>query len=190
MIGSLHGIVELFDGAYILILVAGVGYRVHVPQTILTKFHVGEKITVYTYTHVREDVLDLYGFENIEELKLFQALISVSGIGPKTALGVFMVGNRDQILLAIQKADTSFFSGVPRLGKKNAQKIIIELKSKIGSLEELDLTGAVDGNAEVAEALRSFGFGQKEIEEAIRQTGNAEINTEKKIKLALKYLGK
>jgi Holliday junction DNA helicase RuvA len=189
MIGSLDGLVELFDGHNILIQVNGVGYRVHVPQAILGKYHVGEKIKVYTYTHVREDILDLYGFENIEELKLFEALISVSGIGPKTAIGVFTVGSREQILFAIQKADVSFFTGVPRLGKKNAQKLIIELKGKLGSLEELDLTGIGKDNSEIVEALRGFGFGQKEIMDAIKAVGD-EKDMSKKLKMALKYLGK
>ncbi len=189
MIGSLHGTVELFDGNNILIQVNGVGYRVYVPQSILGKYHANEKIVVYTYTHVREDILDLYGFETVEDLKLFQALIGVSGIGPKTAIGVFLVGSRDQILFAIQKADASFFSGVPRLGKKNAQKIIIELKSKIGSLEDLDLTGSSNGNIEIVEALKTFGFGQREISDAIKAAGE-EKDISKKLKLALKYLGK
>ena len=191
MIGSLHGVVELFDGNSVLINVHGVGYRVHAPQTFREKYHLDQEVSVYTYTHVREDALDLFGFETLEELKLFEALIGVSGIGPKTAIGVFGIGTKDQIIGAIQKADVDFFTGVPRLGKKNAQKLIIELKGKLGSLEELDLTGEkalVD--TDVLAALKGFGFSQKEAEEAIRAIGSGEMNSAQKIKLALKYLGK
>jgi len=188
MIGSLHGVVELFDGHNLLVQVGGIGYKVHVTQAILSKCHIGEKIVLYTYTHIREDILELYGFEKIEDLKLFESLISVSGIGPKTAIGIFQVGDRDQILISIQKADVNFFTGVPRLGKKNAQKIIIELKGKLGNIEDLDLTDTED-SVEVVQVLKKFGFGQKEINEAIKAVGD-EKDTSKKIKMALKYLGK
>lgn len=191
MIGSLHGSIELFDGANVLINVHGVGYRVHVPQGFREKYHRDETVSVFTYTHVREDILELFGFETLEELKLFEALISVSGIGPKTAIGVFGVGTKSQIIGAIQKADVNFFTGVPRLGKKNAQKLIIELKGKLGSLEELDLTGEktlVD--SDVLTALKGFGFTQKEAEEAVKAVGMQATDTSGKLKLALKYLGK
>lgn len=190
MIGSLHGTIELYDGQTALINVNGVGYRVHIPQALLGKHHAADAIVVFTYTHIREDILDLYGFETIEDLKLFEALIGVSGIGPKTAIGIFSVGTRDQILSAIQKADVGFFTGVPRLGKKNAQKLIIELKGKLGSLEELDLTGEKTAeNNEVIVALKGFGFSQQEIDSALKVV-NDETDTSKKIRLALKYLGK
>ncbi|MDE2026716.1 MAG: Holliday junction branch migration protein RuvA [Patescibacteria group bacterium] len=191
MIGSLHGTVDLFDGNSVLINVHGVGYRVHVPQSFRDKYQREETVSVYTYTHVREDVLELFGFETLEEMKLFEALIGVSGIGPKTAIGVFGIGTKSQIISAIQKADVDFFTGVPRLGKKNAQKIIIELKGKLGSLEELDLTGnktLVD--SDVLTALKGFGFSQKEAEEAIKAVGLQATDTSGKLRLALKYLGK
>ena len=191
MIGSLHGTVELFDGSHFFINVHGVGYRVQAPTHLLSTYHVGDTANIFTYTHVREDSLELFGFATLEDLKLFEMFLSVSGIGPKTALGIFGVGTRDKILSAIQRADVKFFTGVPRLGTKNAQKLIIELKGKLGSLEELDLTGskyAVDD--EVGQALLSFGFSQREIDGALTAIGGTEQNSSQKIKLALKYLGK
>lgn len=190
MIGSLHGVVELVDGSQILVNVHGVGYRVHVPQSVLVSYHRDDKIDVYTYTHVREDILDLYGFPQLEDLKLFEMFLSVNGIGPKTALGIFSVGSRSDILSAIQKADVKFFTGVPRLGTKNAQKLIIELKGKLGSLAELDLSGKNDVMVdEVTQALRGFGFKDKEIADALEAVADVE-GSSKKIKMALKYLGK
>ena len=187
MIGMLKGKIEFFDRSYIILDVSGVGYRVLVPNEISSKAKIGDPIKLFTYTYVREDALELFGFGELEDLKLFEQLISVSGIGPKTALSIFSFGNRESIIGAVIKADVDFFTGVPRLGRKNAQKIIIELKSKIGSLEELDLSG--DGflvNNEILMALKGFGFSGKESQDAIRAVGSQGQTTEDKIRLALK----
>lgn len=189
MIASLHGTVELRDDPYVIISVAGVGYKVYATLDVLADIRVGEEVKVFTYTHVREDILDLYGFSKYADLKLFEKLIGVSGIGPKTAIGVFSLGKSSDIVSAIISGNVAFFSSVPRLGKKNAQKLIIELKSKIGSTEDLDLSEGAD-SMDVVTALKTFGFSQKEAEgavAAVRQQGNT---TEERIRLALKYLGK
>lgn len=191
MIGTLHGTIELFDGSKVFINVHGVGYRVHVPHLLREKFQISQNVDLYIYSHIREDLFDLYGFLTLEELKLFEAFLSVSGIGPKTALGIFTVGTRDAILTAIQKADVNFFTGVPRLGKKNAQKMIIELKGKLGSLEELDISNKHShADSDVISALRSFGFSQKESEVALAAIDTDVTETAEKVKLALKHLGK
>src|SRR4051812_42912104 len=117
MIGMLTGTVVRVNTSSILVDVHGVGYNVFVPQSILTKGK-NETLTVFTHTHVREDILELYGFSSFEELTLFESLISVSGVGCKSALGVFSVGSRSDIITAIMQGDAGFFTGVPRLGKK------------------------------------------------------------------------
>lgn len=189
MIGSLNGTVVVRDDPNLIIDVSGVGYKVLAAQDVLSSASVGAKISVFTYTHVREDDLSLYGFSKYSDLKLFESLINVSGIGPKTAIGVFAIGTADQILQAIIQADTSFFSRVPRLGTKNAQKIIIELKNKVGG-GELDLTeGSKQTKTELSSALKSFGFTSGEINEAIRNIDGS-VTVEEQIKLALKFLGK
>ena len=191
MIGMLKGKIEFFDRSYIILDVSGVGYRVLVPNEISSKAKIGDPIKLFTYTYVREDALELFGFGELEDLKLFEQLISVSGIGPKTALSIFSFGNRESITDAVIKGNVDFFTGVPRLGRKNAQKVIIELKSKIGSLEELDLSGeGLLVNNEILMALKGFGFSGKEAQDAIRQVGNQGKTTEDKIRLTLKYLGK
>jgi len=191
MIGSLKGKVEFADGPYVILDVNGVGYRVLVPSKIFSNAKIKEDLKLFTYTHVREDTLDLFGFADILDLKLFEQLISVSGVGPRTALNIFSIGTRDSIIEAIVKGDVDFFTAVPRLGRKNAQKIIIELKGKLGSLEELDLSGQTDGvSSEVLAVLKSFGFTGKESQDALRAVGKNAETTEEKIRLALKYLGK
>lgn len=187
MIGYLNGILLFRHDPFLTIDVHGVGYRVYASSSVLTSCHVGQNIAVYVHTHVREDALELYGFLDEGSLELFELLISVSGIGPKTAIGIFGQGKKEEILQAIRKADVDFFTGVPRLGRKNAQKLIIELKGKLGSVEEVDLG---EGDNEVMQVLIGFGFSTEEARRALRDIGDKSITTAEKVKLALKHLGK
>ena len=192
MIGLLTGTVVYKTESSLILDVLGVGYRVLVSQPILASFPLQtENVKLFIYTHVREEALDLYGFLSPEDLRIFEYLIGVSGVGPKSALGVFSIGSRSDILAAITKGDVEFFTSVPRLGKKNAQKIIIELKSKIGSTEDLDLSeGETEVINDVAQALQAFGFTPKEARQALRSIDGQAESPEEQIKLALKYLGK
>lgn len=191
MIAAVKGIVELLDSPHIIVDVNGVGYRVLVSTTILSTITMGQQIKLFTYTHVREDLLELYGFLEQQDLKLFEKLLSVSGIGPKTAIGIFTLGSANQITQAIIAGDTNFFIGVPRLGRKNAQKIILELRNKLGALGEFDVSDGKGENVnDIVRALEHFGFTAKEANEALRQIKGQGETTEEKIKLALKYLGK
>ena len=191
MIGTLKGTIEYRDDPSIIVDVNGVGYKVVVPVTVLAKINgLGESIKLYTHTHVREDVLELYGFSDPSDLKLFEFLISVSGVGCRTASGIFSVGDRAQIVNAIIGNDVAFFTSVPRLGKKNAQKIIIELKNKIGGTTDLDLSDDSSNSTEIVAALKTFGFSTAESQSAIRALEDKGETVEEKIRLALKYLGK
>lgn len=191
MIGYLRGEVFFKEGNSIILDVKGVGYKVLAASDVLAKAIKGISLEIFIYTHVREDNISLFGFLDALDLKLFENLIGVSGIGPKTAMNIFSIGDRSQIISAIISADTSFFKGVPRLGQKNAQKIIIELKNKFGGIAELDLTGAdMSGSEEVVVALKGFGFTGKEIHDAIRNVKKNGQKITETIKLALRYLGK
>lgn len=192
MIGFLEGKIIIRDDPHLVIDVGGIGYMVTVSKKVLAKgAGNGQKLKVFTYTHVRDDAIELFGFEAPEDLKLFKHLISVSGVGPKTAMNIFSIGDRSQIISAIATADTSFFTGVPRLGRKNAQKIIIELKNKFGGIGEIDLSGEdMSENEDIITALKGFGFASKEIHDAIRAVKKEGQKITETIKLALKYLGK
>jgi Holliday junction DNA helicase RuvA len=191
MIGFLNGKIELLQRPFVIIDVNGVGYKVLVPDSVYSKMSLGEKMKIFTYTHVREDELSLFGFLEVQDLGLFESLLTVSGIGPKTALNIFSFGERKDIIEAIIKGDVTFFTSVPRLGTKNAQKIIIELKNKMGSEATLDLSGKdLLENAEVVQALKNFGFSVAEAQKAVREVKKEGISTEEKIRLALKNLGK
>jgi holliday junction DNA helicase RuvA len=192
MIGSVRGKVILRDGNTIIVETAsGVGYRILVSSKVLSENPIDHQAFIYTYTHVKEDILELFGFSEIADLKLFENLISVNGVGPKTAMSVFSVLTREEIIGGVLKGDVNVFSGIPRLGKKNAQKIIIELKNKLGDTSSFDLNG-LDSDAadEVYSALQSFGFKPAEIRDALKNVDSKASTPEEKIKIALKYLGK
>lgn len=195
MIGFLRGEVFFKEGNSIILDVKGVGYKVLAASDVLAKATKGNLLELFIYTHVREDNISLFGFLEALDLKLFENLIGVSGIGPKTAMNIFSVGNRAEITNAVVQGNVDFFTSVPRLGRKNAQKIIIELKNKFGGSGDLDLSGEdMLGSEEVVVALKGFGFTSKEIHDAIRavkknpSAGSGQVA--ETIKLALKYLGK
>lgn len=185
MIAQLTG--SIIQTHPLVIDVHGVGYRVFIPIRISRTLVTDQSITILTHTHVREDALDLFGFLSHEELQMFELLLTVSGIGPKTALAV-MDHEASEIARAIEKGDVDFFTTVPRLGRKNAQKIIIELRSKLtgvtGDLPDND-TGETK---ELSDALVSMGFDRKEIREVIHKLPEGTL--EQKIRQALKHLGK
>lgn len=184
MIAKLTGKSEILDSESIILDVNGVGYKVFVIKKLIQN----PPTSLYIYTHVRDDALDLYGFSSKDELQLFKLIISVSGIGPKTAIHVMDKGV-NAITQAVNQADVDFFTGIPRLGRKNAQKIIIELKSKLGSLKELDLTDDSSSSKDVINALIGLGFSRSEAREALNQV-SSEPTIEAKISQAIKLLGK
>lgn len=190
MIGSIRGKIILRDGNHILVETGGVGYRVLVSSKVLSKSK-DDGISLFTYTHVKEDALELFGFAEILDLKLFENLINVSGVGPRTAMAIFSYSDRESIVNAVLKGDVEFFTQIPRLGRKNAQKIIIELKNKLGDTSNLDLS-EVDSNdfEEALAALKNFGFSSREARDALKNVDSEAKTPEEKIKLALKYLGK
>ena len=189
MIGSLNGIVTRKNVDKFILNVGGVGYLIFSPLGFINSLTENQKVEVMVHTHVREDMITLFGFENDKQLSMFEKLLSVSGIGPKTAMLVMDRGT-DAIHEAIMGADVSFFQGIPRLGKKNAQRIIIELKSKLGSISDLDLGASDVETQEVVEALTTLGFTKGEIMEALRQLSNKKMSVEEKITVAFKILGK
>lgn len=189
MIGFLSGAVHSKSVNQIILLTGGVGYLVTIPPNYLNLLKAPEQVELFIYTHIREDTFDLYGFFTHEELELFKLVLTVSGIGPKTALLVIDkgVGKVEQ---AIKEANTEFFTSVPRLGRKNAQKIIIELKNKLGGVKELDLTSESEENTQAASALRNMGYSREEALQAVQAVPMSEKTLEQKISYALRNLGK
>jgi holliday junction DNA helicase RuvA len=172
----------------LIVICHGVGYGVHISPRIQQQLQTQTEAELFIYTHVREDILELFGFLSREEQSLFELLLGVSGVGPKTALQI-MSFSPTQIVTAVQNADVSTFSSVPRVGKKLAQKIIIELRGKLGSLKELDLQPLTPQLQEVKEALVQLGFREADIDQILPQLPMTEETTAgAAIKIALKHL--
>jgi len=184
MIARLIGKPERLAQDSIIVDVNGVGYKVFVTAGVPLS---EAPIALFIHTHVREDTLDLYGFLSQEELQLFKLIINISGIGPRIGLLLLNQGV-GAITNAVAKADVDFFTSIPRLGKKNAQKIIIELKPKLGDLTALDLAGESSETKDAINALINLGFKPREAREALRQAEGGDVDL--RIKSALKNLGK
>jgi Holliday junction DNA helicase RuvA len=189
MIGRLTGIIGTSRQSTLIVDVGGVGYAVHVAPRELRTLHTGTKAMLCIHTHVREDALDLYGFSDPDDLSLFELLLTVSGIGPKTGLSIIDRGSA-AVKRAVQSADTEFFTTIPRLGKKNAQKIIIELKNKLGGLKDVDLSGDEESETkQIVNALSAMGFERHDIIDTLQHL-NPDDTLEQKIRTSLKSLGK
>lgn len=184
MIAYLEGKAELIREGWIIVNVGGVGYKVSVGAAFVNKIHVEESVKVYTYTQVREDILALYGFESMDELDLFELLISVSGIGPKAAMAILSSASPDKVRASIVNQDPTLLSSVSGVGKKTAEKVVVELKNKVGATASFfDATG---GKAEeVYEALLQLGFKTNEAREAIAALPSDCVGAEKQLKYCL-----
>ena len=181
---------ELGEGedGFCVVNAGGVGYKIHTSESSRRKAEkIGGRVRFYVYLHVREEAMDLYGFISRYELILFKKLIGVSGVGPKTGL-LLLNFSVDEITAAVSRADLDFFTAIPRLGRKNAQKVIIELKPKLGDLEELNLAGESPETNQALQALTNLGFSKKEASGALKQSP-ADLDLETRIKAAIKYLG-
>jgi Holliday junction DNA helicase RuvA len=189
MISQLTGKPLAHTSGIIILQVRGVGYKVFLPPSLALKLLKQPKATLFIHTYVRDDTLALYGFQSLAELQLFEVIISISGIGPKIAIALMDKGV-EAINSAITKADVDFFTSIPRLGKKNAQKIIIELKPKLGDLQDLDLAGESPQTQEAITALTSLGFTKRESRQALKQISHPDDTLETKITQAIRYLGK
>lgn len=190
MIAYLSGFVEFIHEGYAVVKTNGVGYKVYLPNRLLSTHTKGSEINVCTYTHVRENILELYGFSSFKEQLLFEKMISISGIGPKIAIGIFQVGGVDEIARAIQTADVDFFTQVPRFGKKNAQKVILELKNSFSNDEIFLEPKDRDERNTIISALVNFGFSKGEAVKALDELKEDGLSIEQKIRKSLQILGK
>jgi holliday junction DNA helicase RuvA len=188
MIGFLRGRVIEKRRGEAWIECGGVGYRIRVGEKIYESMTLEQEAALFIHTAVREDAIELYGFLDYQTLALFEMFISVSGIGPKTASVIVGTKKREEVERAVQEADVAFFQKVPGIGKKGAQRIIVDLKGKMPSLKELDLSES-EGEDEVLEALVSFGFKKVHAQEVVGKL-DASLSVEERIREGLKRLGR
>jgi holliday junction DNA helicase RuvA len=185
MIGSIKGKITLKTDKFLIVETAGVGYKISISPDTLSKLKkTNEEVLLWTHTHVREDILDLYGFLNRQELEFFEMLINVSGIGPKGALSILGVASIEILKKAIGTGDTAYLTKISGIGRKTAEKIIIELRDKMGE----EKTGtSLQGELDALEALKSLGYSQNEARETLKKV-SAGVDTNTKIREALKIL--
>lgn len=192
MISSLQGKIDSISNDHAIINVNGVGFLVYMPTSALTTMGIpGDGVKIFTHLHLREDNVSLYGFTSTEELWLFETLISVSGLGPRLALAMLSSLNPEQLTTAIATGSSDMLETVPGIGKKVANRIILELKDKIGSgWIATPATELARENTDVLAALTSLGYSAAEATKAIASLpATEEISLEDKIKTALQYLG-
>lgn len=189
MIAQLYGTVTYKSVKFIIIDVNGVGYKVSVGLDTLEKIHLGDTPRLWTYLAVREDALDLYGFTSEEELGFFELLISISGIGPRSALTILSTATIPTIKTAVARSDGQYLHKVSGIGRKTAEKIVLELKNKLHSTEE-DQANADRDEGDSLEALKSIGYGEREAREALKKVSPDITETGERVKQAIKILGK
>jgi holliday junction DNA helicase RuvA len=190
MIASLTGNPIGYYDKYCILDVHGVGYKVYTTEhTLSTLQTLSGPATLRIHTIVREDTLDLFGFLDDTSHKLFEKLITVSGVGPKSALGVLGVAPAEKLVEAISSGDISYLTKVSGIGKKTAEKILLELKDKLLSFGEVSL-GGVSEESEVLLALESLGYTSAEAREALQYVDKSTGGTNNKVREALKALHK
>lgn len=189
MIGFLEGKLSGIKGGYAIVLCSGVGYKVSVSAYTLGKIAGQEIVSLFIHTHVREDQLNLFGFLDEDELEMFELLISVSGIGPKVALGILSIADPNTIRTAIVHRDPSILTRVSGVGKKTAEKVIVELQNKV---KETELRGTVEALADqdAFEALAAMGYSVSQAREALKMVSPDIKDVGMRITQALKNLGK
>jgi len=175
MIDQLKGKLVLYNDSYLVIKVGGLGIKVNIPKTSSKNFKMDEVISLSTYLHVREDALDLYGFENESDRSLFLMLISISGIGPKLGLTIISGLAPEKLKMKIISGDVKALTSIPGVGAKTAKRIIIELKDKFSNIdsETLGFEDEIDSKIfkDVISALDGLGYKEKESKQALKQLG-------------------
>ena len=210
MLAYIKGILEIKASDYVVIDVGGLGYKVFMSAIGMEKLgKIGDIVKVHTYYRVREDDISIFGFNTNEELRMFELLLSVSGVGAKTALAMLAVCSPSEFVLAIVSEDIKVLTSIPGIGPKSAKRIILELKDKIKKEQQMqELTNASNTNKEFSEtnikvkqlieddnkvqeaiaALQVLGYNKKEIEKAFMKIEKANLTTEDLIKKGLVLL--
>ena len=186
MISKLTGDISHVAVNWIIIEVAGIGYKVFCNTG---KVQTGPTV-MYTYHYIREEQQSLYGFKSLEELALFELLITVNGVGPKAAMAIMSSASADRIKQSISSGDTGLFKAVSGVGPKVAAKIIVELKNKIGISGGDYMPNETGGSQEVIDALASLGYSQAEILATIKDMPGDITDTAAQINWALKHIGR
>jgi Holliday junction DNA helicase RuvA len=190
MIGKITGTPSHISEKFIIVDVSGVGYKVFTTPETIEMARKSERLEVFTYMVVREDAIELYGFQSMLEKDFFELLLSVSGVGPRSALGILSVATVSTLQKAIGSADTSYLTKVSGIGRKTAEKIVVELRDKLALFASEESTKGLRAESDIIEALKALGYSHNEAREATQQIPSDISDMNQKIKEALKILAK
>jgi len=185
VIYGLSGILIAKKSAFIVIDVGGVHYKVAVPPAIGLP-PVGDNIELFTYLAVKENALELYGFLNEIDLVFFEKLISVSGIGPKSALAAMAIAPTKQLMAAVSEGEADLLTRVSGIGKKTAERIVLELKNKLPQIDSEQTIKEIESDTELAEALVALGYTQAEVKKAVATVKTKSDKLEDRLREALR----
>ena len=198
MYAYIKGSLEVKSNLYIIVETGGIGYQIYMPQKAIEKLgEIGSQVKIYTHYHVREDNISLYGFINQEELRMFELLLSVSGIGAKSAISMLSEVSPSSFALSVITNDVSKLVKIPGIGKKTAARIVLELKDKLKTEtatekpeEIVEVTQGEEKVDELIAALQVLGYTRYEINKVIEKIDIKELALEDSIKKALTLLAK
>lgn len=188
MIASLSGKITHIDDRFIILDVGGVGYKIFITDEALHSAKKGADASYWTHLAVREDAMDLYGFQNKKEKDFFELLIGISGIGPKSALNVMSLVSLEQLASAVRTGSIAHLVKVSGIGRKTAEKIVLELRDKLGSLEDSEISADMASDMDAIEALKALGYDAEDSREALKKVDKSISDTSAKVKAALKVL--
>jgi len=190
MIASLHGRLESLSGDGVVLNVGGIGFQVYLPTSTLSSLgNIGEEVSLHTHLHLREDSVTLYGFASADELRLFQTLLGVSGLGPRLALAMLSAMSLEQLTMAVATGSTDLLTSIPGIGRKVADRLVLELKDKVAAgWVTTPAAQLAEENTDVLAALVSLGYSASEASRAVASLPvSSDLSLEEKIKQALGY---
>ena len=202
MIGYIKGVIKEIEEASIILEDNGIGVRIYMPKALLSQeVYREDQVKIYTYLHIKEDSIQLYGFFTKDDLNIFRLLLNVNGIGPKAAMGILSVLSADDLRFAVLSNDVVFISKAPGIGEKTAQKLILELKDKfqmkdafdkkLSHVQEKEVADKRDSGVkeEVVQALVALGYSRTKALQAVKKVEGAEqMDAEEILKAALQLI--
>lgn len=191
MIHSLSGILKEKEGNLFAIEIGGIAFKLKSSVNVVNSLpSVGEKVNVFTHLHVREDALELYGFLDKSELEFFEMLIGISGIGPKSALGILGIEKVEKIKAAISEGRAELLTKASGVGKKTAERVILELRNKLTQEDSEKIVGTMESDHDIVEALENLGYSKSQARSALAKVEASVTRMEDRIKQALNLLRK
>ena len=168
MIYSIEGVLIAKKENFVAVDANGVGYKIFTPKIVVSQMpHLGATVKLFCHLNMRQDALELYGFYSEKELELFERLISVSGVGPKSALGIMGVAKADQLVAAINEGKIELLTRVSGVGKKTAERVVLELKGKLAQIDSAEFINKLESDVELEETLIALGYSKAQAKAAI-----------------------